>query len=209
MCMVKFGYEQEDRRTQTIALNISYVHCKNTMYWNLKHGQGKDIIQIFIKAVMFHHLNLSCLIQSNGKIKMIMIVVFHIVFQLGLSKIQKSVPIYANLLLNSYFLLYINIYMIYHVLLILMKHKMKWVVIMWEVGVKEHIQRVQELICCNLFVLVSDLWKHIGKHYKIVMSGVSSRIMEIRNMFFKKMPLAKTEPTSQQFKKNDNFFFMI
>ena len=56
---------------------------------------------------------------------MIMIVVFHIVFQLGLSKIQKSVPIYANLLLNSYFLLYINIYMIYHVLLILMKHKMK------------------------------------------------------------------------------------
>ena len=41
------------------------------------------------------------------------------------------------------------------------------------------------------------------------MSGVSSRIMEIRNMFFKKMPLAKTEPTSQQFKKNDNFFFMI
>ena len=69
MFMVKFDYKQEDRNTKLVGVNISYVNFKNDVHFNMKHKEGKEIIPIFIKAVMFQHVGFYWLIQSIGKIE--------------------------------------------------------------------------------------------------------------------------------------------
>ena len=95
-----------------IGVNIRCINFKNTMYYNMKHGWGKDIILIFIMAVVVKHIGLSCLVQSSEKFNIILIDNFHIGLKWGLGTTQQYVPIYVVLFMKSSLLLHANTYMI-------------------------------------------------------------------------------------------------
>ena len=47
---------------------IHFESCKIHVHGKISKSVGKDIIPVFIKAVLFHNIGLSCLIQSKEQI---------------------------------------------------------------------------------------------------------------------------------------------
>ena len=86
MFMMKKCYGDND---DVKVFGIKCINCNKIVGFNITNKNSRKFFTVFIKAVVFQHVNLSWIIQSKEQVKLytIRIVVFG--FKMGLGIIRK------------------------------------------------------------------------------------------------------------------------
>ena len=90
MVMVQFSYKDNEDLARVL---IICARSKRNVNFNISDKVGKDTIHVFIKSVVFHHVDISWLIQSEDKLILMLMKHVLIGVNMFLGKIQQSVAV--------------------------------------------------------------------------------------------------------------------